>query len=64
MEKWILFLKSQKQTADAHTRRGKISLGQGDREVPRVLMCCRPVALSRLTLGSSATTGKLVTHGA
>lgn len=43
MEKWILFLKSQKQMADAHTHRGKISLGQRDREVPRVLMCCRPL---------------------
>lgn len=63
MEKWILFLKSQKQMADAHTRRGKICLGQGDREIPRVLMGCRPLALSRLTMGSSAATGTLVTHG-
>lgn len=46
-----------------HTCRGKISLGQGDREVPRVLMCCRLLALSRVTMGSSAATGKLVTRG-
>lgn len=55
MEKWILFLKSQEQTADARTtRRGRFLLAKGQ-EVARVLMWL--LALSRLTLGSSAATG-------
>lgn len=58
MEKWILFLKSQEQTADAHTtHRGRFLLAKGQ-EVARVLMWL--LALSRLTLGSSAATGNLV----
>lgn len=64
MEKWILLLKSQKQTADAHTHaQGEDFSWPRGQEVPRVLMCSRLLALSRLTLGSSAATGKLVTRG-
>lgn len=64
MEKWILFLKSQKQTAHAHTHTQGEDFswprGQGS---PQSADVCRLLALSRLTLGSSAATGKLVTHG-
>lgn len=63
MEKWILLLKSQKQTEDAHTHaQGEDFSWPRGQEVPRLLTCSRLLALSRLTLGSSAATGKLLTR--